>query len=117
MDDSEIRHAVEFLATAYRELATLVDHAELEGLEGQGHEAHVHALPKACRDLTDFAEIVGCLAHEAERQSEDRLSRELEGGLESEYFVSLKGRLRAADRIQLEAVLRTQKRTFPGSRG
>jgi hypothetical protein len=44
MEDSEVRHAVGLLATAYRELAVLVDQAELEGLAGHGQEAHISSL-------------------------------------------------------------------------
>jgi hypothetical protein len=106
MDDSEVRHAVDVLATAYRELAVLVDRAELEGLAGHGQKAHVLALRKACRDLRDFGEIVAALAEASGRQ---RLAQH---GFEFEFPSKLRDRLRTADVVQLEAVLRTQEQLF-----
>jgi hypothetical protein len=101
MDDSQVREGITVLATAYRELATLLDRAELEGFAREGQEGHLLALRKACRDLDSFAELVGHLEAEAASRVDP-----------VEYIVGnpRPERVRAVERAQLEAVLRTQER-------
>lgn len=57
MDDEQIRDGVLVLATAFRELATLLDHAELESLADDGPEAQVLlcARPAAIGQFSELA--------------------------------------------------------------